>query len=363
MRFHVIYGQGDITYYTTNYANVTADTLSAEYLLNQPKTVAFTWQLNDLPLTKKFVDCFIDTAFRGLKTNSLEYAYDVYQEPTEDLLLKSRIQMNNIIDKFNSTEGMWFNIPADLKLDEDDINNVNQDKLNTLHDLFENNLPILYQLRDENNLPSNLEFHNVYQDFQTINILVHYNEKIFQLVGKDRNECRENLKKLHKQYFTALKLVYHNPNLERFYRFDLEPEDYKHFTMHKPKGWLELDFATVGKDLVSCAWTNDVDLVRKNACSQQLNYYPWVSYGWTHYENDRLNRENIDNVYYKWLKDNQVEKYLDLSDPKYTPGRHILGQCISHDIENAEQFHRELLKTGTRILGVCITDDGNKDIL
>ena len=362
MRYHVIYQPGDVVYYTTNYSIVSQETQSADYLLNLPNSQVVTWQLNDLPLTIKFAENFLDSVYNGLHTKSLEIAYDVYREPSEHLLLQSRQRMNAIIDKFNSTSGIWFVIPESLKLDAININNVLQGNLNTLHDLFENNLPELYQLNDRGNLPEHIDFEQCYQDFQTINMLVHYNEKIFQFMGKDNEECRKKLKLIHKQYFTALKLI-NNVHNDNFYKLELQPDDYKHFTVHKPKGWLELDFATVGKDLVSCAWTNDLDLIKRNACSQQLYYYPWVSYGWMHFENSIHHRNNTDNVYNNWIKDNQVGRYIDLEDPKYTPGRHMLGQCISHDIDNAEDFRKTIIESTPMIAGICITDDTNKDIL
>lgn len=362
MRYHVIYQPGDVTYYTTNYTDVTVETQSAEYLLNLPNTQIVTWELNDLSLTKKFVDNLKKTFLSGLQSNCLQLAYDVYREPSEELLLSSRATMNSIIDKFNNIPNIWFTIPDSLKLDANNINNVHQDKLNTLHDLFENNLPVLYQLRDENKLPAGMGFLQAYQDFQTINMLVHYNEKIFKFVGMSNDECRANLKKIHKQYFTALKLI-HNGPYEDFYKIDLLPEDYKDFTVHKPKGWLELDFATVGKDLVSCVWTDDMELVKKDACSQQLYQYPWVSYGWMHFENDVHHRKNIDVTYMSWLESNEVGKYIDLEDPKYTPGRHMLGQCISHEFDNAEEFRDTIIATTPNVVGICLTDDNNKDVI
>ena len=361
MRYHVIYQPGDVVYYTTNYAHVSAENQNAEYLLNLPNSQVITWELNDLPLTQKFVANLKQTFLLGLQNNCLQLAYDVYREPTEELLLSSRKTMNDIIDKFNNNY-CWFTIPDQLKLDEYDINNVNQNKLNKLHDLFENNLPTLFQLQNENNLPTHVEFYQAYQDFQTINMLVHYNEKIFQLVGANADECRDNLKKLHKQYFTALKLTW-NGSYNDFYKLDMQPEDYKDFTVHKPKGWLELDFATVGKDLVSCAWTNDIDLVKNSACSQQLYMYPWVAYGWMHFENDVHHRNNINDRYKEWIEQNNVGKYIDLEDPRYTPGRHMLGHCISHSFDNAEEFRDNIILSTPKIAGICLTDDANQDIL
>lgn len=362
MRYHVVYQPGDVTYYTTNYSSVSPESQSADYLLNLPNSQVITWELNDLPLTLKFISNFKQTVISGLQNNCLQLAYDVYREPTEELLLSSRKDMNAIIDKFNNIQDKWFSIPSDLKLDTSNINNVCQDKLNKLHDLFEHNLPILFQMQHEQKIPDGLNFHQAYQDFQTINMLVHYNEKIFQFIGADTEECRTNLQKIHRQYFTALKLIYNGPQ-DNFYQLELEPADYKDFTVHKPKGWLELDFATVGKDLVSCAWTDDFELVKNNACSQQLYQYPWVAYGWMHFEDDIHHRNNIEDRYKEWIENNNVGRYIDLEDPIYTPGRHMLGQCISHSFNDAEEFSNYIVSSTPMIKGICLTDDNNKDIL
>ena len=55
MRYHVVYQPGDVTYYTTNFTNVPTPMhlLDSDFMLNQPGTQVVTWQLNELPLTKR----------------------------------------------------------------------------------------------------------------------------------------------------------------------------------------------------------------------------------------------------------------------------------------------------------------------
>lgn len=368
MRYHVIYKPGDVTYYTTNYtpAPTYNQVIDHEFMLHQPDSQIVTWELNDLPLTQKFIWNHKRTLQEyGTDLESeLNFATDVYANPIEDPILKSRTQMNLIIDKFNNLEWGWFSIPETYKLDDQNINVVKIKELNALHDLFEDNLPILLEKNNAGLLPDNIDFTEWYNNFQTINMMVHYNEKLFQYMGESNEECRIKLSKAHRHYFTSLKCNFKptmTPN--NYYGIKMEDEDYKHFTYQKPKGWLELDFGTVGKDLLSCSWTDDIELVQRNKCSQQEYHHPWVSFGWVHFENDIHHTRNLDEQYERWIEENEVSKYIDLNEPKYTPGRHMLGQCISHDIDNPTDFMNAIIKDTPKVYGVIITDDNDKSIL
>ena len=127
MKYHVVYQPGDVTYYTTNFTEVPTPIhlLDSEFMLNQPGTQVVTWQLNDLPLTKKFANSHINTLnhFIDNQNNSFNFAYDVYSNPLEEPILQSRQVMNDIIDEFNNVEWGWFKISNDLRLDPSNINN------------------------------------------------------------------------------------------------------------------------------------------------------------------------------------------------------------------------------------------------
>ena len=59
MRLHVIYKKGKAQTYKSNVTPWPKNFLDPEALLAEPDTNIITWQLNDLPLTKKFIDNFI----------------------------------------------------------------------------------------------------------------------------------------------------------------------------------------------------------------------------------------------------------------------------------------------------------------
>ena len=210
MKYHVVYQPGDVTYYTTNFTEVPTPMhlLDSEFMLNQPGTQIVTWQLNELPLTKKFIESHKQTLNHYIEnqTNPFNYAFDVYSNPLEQPILKSRQVMNDIIDEFNNVEWSWFNISDDLRLDPDNINNAKIKALNTLHDLFEDNLPILIDKNNAKELPEDVDFDTWYNNFQTINMMVHYNEVLTQYVGVDNDHCRQLLAEAFPKYFTSLKV-------------------------------------------------------------------------------------------------------------------------------------------------------------
>ena len=55
--------------------------------------------------------------------------------------------------------------------------------------------------------------------------------------------------------------------------------------------------------------------------------------------------------------------YIDLNNPQYTPGRHILGECISHNIDTPNDFIEQIINNTPKILGTILTDDDDKTLL
>ena len=106
------------------------------------------------------------------------------------------------------------------------------------------------------------------------------------------------------------------------------------------------------------SWT-----IAKGKLSQQTTRHPWVAYGWLHHEEDVHHQNNLTDKYSKWLEDNNVGDYIDLSDPQYTPGRHILGECVSHNINDPSDFIDQIINSTPKILATVLTDDENKTIL
>jgi hypothetical protein len=355
MRLHVVYDKGEILPHKSNVSPFPDNISDVRSLLTMPDTNVITWQLNDLPLTKKFVTSFINT-IDSIPANSVHpseiFIVDLYTTPRENDILKARQLMNDKIDFFNGLD-VPFTIPEELKLNTEDLNDARIHNLNTLHEIFEDHCNNGYYT-------DTITVNELYEHFQEINILVHYNEQIFPFTGKNIGECRRNLYAAIKQHVTSIKMVKYikRPGV---YSNPLLPEDYNDFTTNKLKGQLMLDFGTVGKDLYTCAFTDDIALVKSGKVSQQIDYHPWVQYDWVDYSIGHYH-EAAEQRYNDWIEKNNISEYIDLSDPKYTPGRHPLGHCISHDIPDAKSFVEQVYKDTPRVVAMCITDDNNNNV-
>jgi len=353
MRYHIVYEPGFVNYTGSNVGKDKFWLKDPTELLTQPNTNVVTWELNNLPLTLKFIDLYKERMTQVIRKHKLGYRdynfnfiYDVYQSRNEKTILASRIEMNNIIDFLNNYEHSWFTIPQELKLNEADIDDQRIKNLNELHDIFETEMEVLQSKLNEGSIEyevSDLFWHKL----QSINLIVHFNEKTF--VQDDEADDRTT-------YFTSLK--FDVPKEEDFL---LTPEDYKYFTLVRPEGSLTLDFGTVGKDLFTCSVTDDIELVHKDMVSQQFELNPWVQFDWFPCSEKEWDDQMV--LYNDWIEENNVADYLDLSQPKFNPGRHQLGHCISHDFSHPEEFVDTIISQTPKINSFFITDDDNQNIL
>lgn len=355
MRYHVVYEPGEINYLGSNTSKDLFWLKDVEDLLNQPNTNVITWQLNELPLTKKFINLYktrMHSAmlwhYQGNKDFFFNYIYDIYRSVNEKNLLESRAEMNKIIDNLNTRNDIWFTIPEELKLNETDVFDPREKNLNELHDHFETRMVELEDKTKQGLIHSSLS-EELWNKLQSINLLVHFNEN--PPIDKQNNFLAEN-----EWFFTSLKFESptHNDTM-------LEAEDYRDFTLERDYGPLQLDFGTVGKDLFTCSVTDDIELVHKNMVSQQIELNPWVQYDWTRCT--KTEWEDALDLYDRWITENNVSEYLDLNKDMYRPGRHQLGTCISHSFKSPTEFVDEIISTTPKINSFFITDDNNKTIL
>lgn len=357
-RYHVVYEPGFVNYTGSNvYENFFFD-LEPQQIMDDPNRQTITWELNNLPLTKKFVQAYKDKVYaqtfdRYARKHKRAWRViaDIYKGLTPSDVLHSRKEMNNTIAYLNTEiqEHLWFTIPEELCLNDKDLYDKRTKNLNELHDIFETRMVELESKMSRNELPEWLQ-QILWDKLQGINLLVHYNERLGVECPIDELEFAEP------SYFTSLKFdVPHRTCVP------LQPEDYAHFTCVRPPGSLTLDFGTVGKDLFTCSVTDDAELVYKNMISQQWELNPWVQYDWCGCTEEEWQDQMV--LYNDWLRVNNVAGYLDLSDPKFTPGRHQLGNCISHDFQCAGDFIEQIIARTPKIHAFFITDENNNSIL
>lgn len=351
--YHVVYGEGFVDYFGSNVSTEYFWHYTPNKLCNEQDTQVITFELNDLPLTKKFITAYknkiwattYDYKIRG-NTKAFEMISDVYRGLTPDWILESRVKVNEIIDFFNTHwigKELGFQFPEELKLNEHNVLDNRLPSLNALHELFETHMETLSEYILDKKMDITDDSHDmVWNKLQSVNLIVHYNEKIEVL--------KEKIWSSPPAYFTSLKF---NANTKT--EWLLEPEDYKHFTGVRPIGGLQLDFGTVGKDLWHCSNTNDIELVKQKMVSQQWELNPWVQYDWKKCtETEWLNGKEI---FKEWCHKNNVGEYYDLSEPRFNPGRHQLGECVSHSFTGPEDFVKQIINKTPKIKYFCITEE------
>ena len=383
MRYHIIYKKGEQEpFYGTKWNKCPSYINDSDRLLNittisdndpDYKNI-ITWQLNDLPLTRKFIDFYKtigkhskrfipwggvenpgDIKPPGFKTGhnrdvwySYRYRLELFKSNLMQDFLDSRVKMNELID--------YLNIDSNLKLNTTSIfEDVN--KLNRLHEIFEEQVLVNWDRVHRKEIT--IQQHKpINEAWEAVNYIVHMNERTQLLQEGQTDEEYNNILSKDFYYATAMAMEYIPPGglQNDFQHWPMQDEDYKDFTVERTGQDLLLDYGTVGKDLLACYTTNDVELASKERkLSQQITYNPWVMYEW---EQTKIDLDD----YNKWLKDNNIEHY---KDPKFTPGRHPLSsECISHPhIKDPKTFYNEIISRTPLIDGWCITDDNNQKVL
>ena len=349
MRYHVLYNDEKII------PNVSQNLGSwpIEYDLDKA-SVVLTWQLNDYPLTKKFIDLY-KKVYQNAKQQDggrfFQTSQMVLTSATEESILSSRVQHNEFLRRLHYISKRSSELSIDMSNDyfvnELDPYDRCVEKFNNAHYFFETEAnkweQKLWHLEQRGMRDFFLE---VQELFRNINSTCHFNEQHIE------NEIK---------YVTILGVTYMSdskkPNFVRYTEWQgtLKDDDYEHFQYNNQSpGTLYLDFATIGKALTEVACTNDIKLLKSKQVSQQITYSPCVRYTWEP-PDDTLD------VYNKWIEENNVSDYYDLSDAKFTPGLHVLGQNITHDFNTPQEFSDFI--DNKKVVGTLITDDNNNSIL
>jgi hypothetical protein len=236
---------------------------------------------------------------------------DVRQKKTEQTTLKLAEEMNWVIDEVNA-ECDGCEIDLELKLDLNVPPHEQVKKLNTLHEIFQ-----LYTEKHGTGINRTQEL------LERVNILVHMLE-----AGPVEID----------QVFIVAKQEGPKPT-----ELDLEMTDEDHLERkpHALWGVLEMDYATVGKDLGACFWTDDSELVASGELRQQLNLNAGIAANFMTGPQMKPTPDVDDfkmQEFYNWCESNGLAQYIDYKQPIYRLGRMRLGELVGEysiqDIQN-----------------------------
>lgn len=328
MKFHVIFNKepikNTIDFWSTNLIKIDPEDLP----INENSNV-LTYQLNDHYLTKRFVEAFLKTqALNLFLDDTATYHYNYYMNAIPERVVQAKMAMNDTIDELNSIGR--FVIDTELKLDPSKPNVAEFEKINELHFRFEQELMKLPQDAPKGD--------RIWYLLEKVNNLVHFIERT------NETGVPEEL-----YFMTSIRA---KCRTQHWYK--LRPEDYYHFQYYHA-GDLVADFSTVGKDLWAASSTNDMELVKRKECKQQeyITEYAFVPFNTDYTTFDH---------FWKWCNDNKVSDHLDIHDPKYLPGRHVLGKLMRR-ITSAQEFYGEVFDKTPYLEGVYMTDDDGNMLL
>ncbi len=288
----------------------------AEKFWGTENTVSIMFELED----NRIVDEFIRSWYIDKDNNNrsdAELAYNDYSSLTAESRAVMQQRMNNVIRIINK-EYPRLAIPEDLILTVDGFA-AQHDKLNRLHEYFE-------------------DTSNMFRDY----VLEHRQKKLFILLEKINHYVHKMEGKLNKEKESMLTVVRNCYGLDTT---QLTESDYVKFEYIQP-GSLYLDFATVGKDLHHCVVSNDVELVRSNKVSPQEYIKPYFNFTMesigkhspTRIEyNNKFRKERME----KWIADNNLEEFIDITEPKHSWGRIKLGEIVECDYYKYKQIRKE----------------------
>jgi len=268
----------------------------------------FKYKLRENPTVEKWINHVeFNWGFWRAQDNIKLFNYNNYQSPSWQLIRQARIEMNDLIDEVK--ENNWFEVDENLKLDIDDKQNPQLDKLNELHFIFEDNL-IEYNKTHE----KDVVITPLFRALESMNNLVHICEKW------DGNE--------NPTVFNVFRMIEH----AELQKLSMEDSDYNRMEVYN-FGHIEIDFGTIGKDLGTCYHTNDVELVKRQEIKQQEWIRPFLA---QKFQMPKICKPlEIDwknGPYYDWCEENKVQDYgYDYTEPKYNLGRVILGDWIASD--------------------------------
>lgn len=311
-------------YESTTVFNVTENDINS---LEKENLVNLCYKLRDNETTKKWVKLFLEAESISRKQGiAKEWHYNYYSTPTWQVVQVGRVKLNETIEAVKKLN--LFDIPDSLKLDTEDYKIIELDKLNELHFIFES--VSHEQLKNHPNRDTLFNF------LETINNLVHVCERYIP-----------TLDNAVEQQFHSYRLIADIENLP------MEDSDFVNMEIDI-KNTAMVDFATVGKDLGTCFYTDDKELVRKKEIKQQEFIKPFLSFEWGGFPKDSTDEYKL---YYEWAEEAETSKYgYNVKEPKYNLGRVVVGDLLNKESINTSDISKVLYKF-PNFVDILLTDE------
>lgn len=294
------------------------------------------FKLYETELCKKFVEeiqnsLYSHNPYKVIEHNT--YTVNYFDETLETLQQEMNTNLEELDSLIANHQDCFLDpVPHWMKL-RIDIEDNQIDMLNAMHLYFEDQS---YKILKNWDFDVRNKF---FSHLEKINQLVHTMESWF-------NERDNNIV----SYFASVRLIPRQQPIE------LTDDDYNTFGMMTHWGGLQLDYATVGKDLWACSFTNDIELVKAQEVKQQLYINPNFSFGFKDISiTPDIELKIQQELFEEFCTKNSVEQYgYNWREPKYNVGRAQLG-IIDTDLTKEQMI--EQLKVFHKVVGVEIINE------
>lgn len=257
----------------------------ARYIIN------FENNLQKESLSYKIVDTPVSRIWLDITKKHIEYSSPIPKKsqwfnifPSEEKIVSLINELMNLIDQINNKK--IFKEKLYFKFNNETL----QENLNYLH----------------------LQFHRL-EETQESNdfILGEFNVKIHEIETALYVRRKPDTKNVSAGFYLF------NPAILKSYVEISDPSLYTFWSNPGTSGSLVLGYHTVGKNIFHCCLNNDIELVKskmvrpqKNISTEIMLYFSSIT------EDSESKLKSYKELTYNWIKENQLEEFIDMSLPE-----------------------------------------------
>ena len=257
-----------------------------------------------------------------------------------------RDKLNGISTKINKLYGK-----ERLPLLEESVEHIDQDKLNYLHEMFE-------EYGEESMDPIRFHSEEAHNAWLSLNEWIHITE-VAMVTSTEDFPCYSCLCSIYPPYPGE----------------PLEPSDKMFLDTEFPWGSLYLGYNTLGKDYAAAMYDNDVRVITNGQIKIQTHYSTEI---WANFSSSSENLKSMEVQFKNWYDslDEETQNMIPIHDrDQLSLGRYYLGNVVldetfltynpdknawRYDLELQKKWNNEVFSQGEELVGIEIEDENEE---
>jgi len=317
--------------YKVNFVNRNGDTSD---------TKSMTWRIVDTPVANAWLQ-----TVRWMLAVPDWHIFENQMSTFIPTLEKTRAvwrNMKRLVDEANS--GQYVQLDGKIEMPEEFDHNVNnQPLLNFLHYEFH---------RFEEAVASQrVGKAYTYDPLMILNVEIHKLEKMVKMFTPGSDVLNTDKILMTCTFFltTNNRKLLPNPDVDKI---AIKPEWYPYWNHSHDYGDMLLGYHTVGKNIMHCWHDNDTDLIKKDMIRPQRYIGNEVLIMFRGTPRSPNEAEHHVTLIHKWIKDNGLEQYVDLTRPEHNvSGQPLLGKIEgTYSRQEISDLFENYLVQGVEIL-------------